>query len=216
MSQSPVVSAETTQVAHRAFLNRYYGVSRHFYDLTRKYYLLGRDQEIAQLLREDWKSLVEIGPGTGRNLRALHKRRPSAHLGGVEASDEMLRHARERCRFASLVYGFAEETALTEVLGMPPDRILFSYCLSMVQQPLAAVENALASLSPNGEVVIVDFGDFNSLPPLFSGGLRGWLNAFHVHPLDVKDLATLGAQIEFGAGGYYFRARIGRTDQSSP
>ncbi len=30
--------------AHRSFLNTYYGISRHFYDVTRKYYLFGRDR----------------------------------------------------------------------------------------------------------------------------------------------------------------------------
>jgi len=63
---------------HQQFLNRYYGASRHIYDLTRKYYLLGRDPTLQSLLKEDWRTLVEIGPGTGRNLVKLHQKRPQA------------------------------------------------------------------------------------------------------------------------------------------
>ena len=90
------------QGEHRAFLNRYYGWSRKFYDLTRKYYLFGRDTALERMLAEPWNSLVEIGPGTGRNLRKLRARRPHAKLGGIDASDAMLEHARAKCPWASL------------------------------------------------------------------------------------------------------------------
>ena len=39
--------------AHREFLNRYYGISRHFYDPTRKYYLFGRDRVLDPLAAID-------------------------------------------------------------------------------------------------------------------------------------------------------------------
>jgi S-adenosylmethionine-diacylgycerolhomoserine-N-methlytransferase len=56
------VNTQALQAEHRKFLNTYYGISRHFYDWTRKYYLLGRDRELRALLREEWTTLVEIGP----------------------------------------------------------------------------------------------------------------------------------------------------------
>ena len=88
----------TVPDAHRAFLNRYYRLTRHVYDASRRFYLLGRDRAIRDLLAHDWQRLVEIGPGTGRNLRRLHAARPTARYGGIEASDEMLAHASARYR----------------------------------------------------------------------------------------------------------------------
>lgn len=198
----------STQSEHRDFLNRYYGWSRHIYDVTRKYYLIGREYALRDLLDEEWSALVEIGPGTGRNLRKLHEGRPSARLGGVEASDQMLDHARSRCPWATLVHGFAESTDYSNLLGQRPDRVLFSYCLSMVQDPVAALENARNALAPGGEVLIVDFGDLNGIRQPVRGGLQRWLNTFHVEPLDTALLKQFDAQIDDGLGAYYCIGRI--------
>lgn len=202
------MSASANKTEHRDFLNRYYGWSRHIYDLTRKYYLIGREYALRDLLNEDWNVLVEIGPGTGRNLRKLHEQRPDARLGGIEASDQMLEHARARCPWATLLHGFAEDADYTELLGARPDRVLFSYCLSMVQDPVAALENARRSLAPGGEVLIVDFGDLNGLRQPARGALQKWLNAFHVEPLDTTLLRQFDAQITDGLGAYYCIGRI--------
>jgi S-adenosylmethionine-diacylgycerolhomoserine-N-methlytransferase len=199
----------TAQRAHRAFLNRYYRLTRHIYDLTRKYYLFGRDRTIRDLLKEPWESLIEIGPGTGRNLAMLRRGRPAAVLGGVEASDAMLEHAQRKCPWASLVQGFAEDADFEAVLGRRPDRILFSYCLSMVQEPEKALANARRSLAPGGQVVVVDFSDLGGLPPAFAGGLRRWLEAFHVQPLDVSLITDQGGTLTYGPGHYYVIGRMG-------
>src|SRR5690606_7770136 len=122
-------------------------------DLTRKYYLFGRDRVLRDLAGEHWQTLIEIGPGTGRNLGMLHDMRPDARLGGIEASDAMLEHARRKCPWAALEQGFAENADLEGLLGCKPDRILYSYCLSMVQDPVEALLNARRALAPGGEVV---------------------------------------------------------------
>lgn len=206
-SQTPAPGEELREV-HRAFLNRYYGVAKHFYDLTRKYYLFGRDAENRALLEEDWDSLLEIGPGTGRNLIHLQKKRPDARYGGVEASDEMLSHAKTRCPFASLMQGFAEDAPLIKVLDARPERILFSYCLSMVREQEAALTRARAALAPGGEVVIVDFADFRGFSPVLADAMRQFLRRYHVEPLDRDFLKSMGAKVRLGPGGYYLRARI--------
>ena len=197
------------QQAHRDFLNKYYGISRHFYDLTRKYYLFGRDAVIRDLLAEPWESLIEVGVGTGRNLRKLHAARPSARLGGLDASDEMLTHVRERAPWARLLHGFAEDADLSTILdGERPERILFSYCLSMVSDPVAALRNTQRALAPGGKVVVVDFSDLEGLPRLFQGGLRRWLRTFHVKPLDGAVFTTVGARTRYGFGRYYVIAEL--------
>ncbi len=205
-----------TRREHRAFLNRYYGLSRRIYDVTRKYYLFGRDTAIRQLTRDTgWRRLVEVGPGTGRNLALLHRARPDATLGGVDASDAMLEHARARCPWAIFEHGFAEDAALGHVLGAPPDRILFSYCLSMVRDRAAALENARKSLARGGSVLVVDFADLGGLPRRVAQGFRAYLRAFHVEPLDqaVLDGAT---SIRFGPGRYYVIALFGPRPAATP
>ena len=195
--------------AHRRFLNRYYGQVRHVYDLTRRYYLLGRDQALTELLRRPWQRLVEVGPGTGRNLRLLHRARPGAQLGGLEASDVMLAHASARCPFARLRHGFAEdEHAPYDLLGAPPERVLFSYCLSMVQDRARALDRARRALAPGGEVVVVDFGDCGGLPAPLGAALRAFLRRFHVEPLDLAPLRARGAEVRHGPLRYYFIARL--------
>jgi S-adenosylmethionine-diacylgycerolhomoserine-N-methlytransferase len=193
----------------RAFLNRYYGISRHFYDVTRKYYLFGRDEALRELAADRrWTRLLEIGPGTGRNITRLHELRPDAEVGGVEASDAMLEHARTRCPYARLEHGFAEDAPLAAILSGPPDRILFSYCLSMVEGQHRALSHTRAALAPAGEVVVVDFADFDGLPEGVSRVFRAYLGAFHVHPLDDAVLSE-AKSVRFGPGRYYVVARFG-------
>lgn len=195
--------------AHRAFLNRYYGWSRNVYDLTRRYYLFGRDDLLTELGRETWSDLVELGPGTGRNLAILHAARPAAHLGGIDASDAMLEVARRRCPWAHLVHGFAEDADLVAVLGRRPDRILFSYCLSMMQDPEAALDNAIRQLAPGGRVVVVDFADGLELPSPIRTALHRWLREFHVEPLPLALFARRDARVRFGPGRYWLAASLG-------
>lgn len=198
----------TSPAEHREFLNRYYGFSRWFYDATRKYYLRGRDQALASLIEEPWNSLVEVGPGTGRNLQFLRRARPSAAYGGLEASDAMLEYATRRIDWAPLVQGFAETADFVSVLGKAPERILFSYCLSMVQKPTVALENARRQLAPGGAVIVVDFADAASMPRLPRRLLHIWLNQFHVKPLPETLLRGFDARLRFGRGRYWVWASI--------
>jgi S-adenosylmethionine-diacylgycerolhomoserine-N-methlytransferase len=204
------MNSETIESEHRQFLNSYYGISRHFYDWTRKYYLLGRDPALSALLSEDWYSLLEIGPGTGRNLVKLYRDRPNCRYFGLEASDEMLSHARSKCGFAQLIHGFAESTDLAQACGTRPDRILFSYCLSMTLNPERAIENAIAAVAPGGQVVVVDFGSSQGLPHWFRSSLKRWLNAFHVEPLDQGQCRAWGGSVKEALGGYVLHARFAK------
>lgn len=192
---------------HRGFLNQLYGPSRHIYDISRKYYLFGRDPALRALCAGSWSTLVELGPGTGRNLREIHKLRPDARLGGVEASDEMLKHAQARAPYAKLIQGFAETADLSAPLGEAPERILFSYALSMMQEPAEAIAAARAQIAPGGEVWVVDFADLGGMPWPAAIGLRRWLRAFHVRPLAEPLLREGGAkEILYGPGRYWVRA----------
>jgi S-adenosylmethionine-diacylgycerolhomoserine-N-methlytransferase len=195
---------------HRDFLNRYYKWSRPIYDLTRKYYLFGRDTLITELVREPWRSLVEIGPGTGRNLQKIARKRPDAVLGGVEPCDEMLALARKRLPHAMWVRGFAEDARFDDVMGGPVDRVMCSYSLSMMGDPDAAIDRALEQLGPHGELAVVDFGDLAGAPRVVRESFHTWLNTFHVTPIDVEALRQRGATVRFGPLRYFFVARLRR------
>lgn len=202
--------------AHRAFLNRYYRWSRPVYDLTRRYYLLGRDAALGRLLAEPWRGLVEIGPGTGRNLEILRRGRPEAALGGVEACDEMLAAARRRVPTARIEHGFAEQARYGDLLAPSPvDRVLFSYSLSMIPDRQGALDRALEALAPGGEVVVVDFADLTGLPGPMGAALRTWLGWFHVAPLDTAPLEARGATLRWGPGRYWLEARLRRPEDVS-
>jgi S-adenosylmethionine-diacylgycerolhomoserine-N-methlytransferase len=192
------------QAAHRAFLDRYYGFTHHVYDVSRKYFLFGRDGVLDGLLASDWTTLVEIGPGTGRNLAWLHRRRPEAMLGGLEASEVMRAHAERRCSWARIDPGFAEDGNIGAVLGVPPQRILMSYCLSMFTDQDRAIDNARRHLAPGGELWVVDFSDRVRLPVI-----RAFLSAFHVEPVPDELLHRHDARdVSHGPLGYFVVARF--------
>ena len=170
-------------------MDRMYRHQRLIYDLTRKYYLIGRDRAIARLAPPPGGSVVEIGCGTGRNLVLAARRWPEAGFLGIDASRAMLRSAEAKIARAGLAsrvrLGFAlaedwDARALGLVRGA--DRVLFSYALSMIDAPEAALERARAQLAPGGRILVVDFADMAGLPTLARRGLRAWLDRFGVYP----------------------------------
>ena len=209
MPENVNTAASPSDDEHRRFLNRYYGLTHRIYDATRRYYLFGRDRALSRLLDQRWESLVEVGVGTGRNLKKLHRRRPSARFAGVDASDVMVGHASRRCPFARVQQGFAESADFAAVLGERPDRILLSYSLSMMARPDAVLANARRSLSRDGSVIVVDFADFDAFPgPLASAFRDGWLRRFHVGTTVPAALEETGAGLDFGPGRYYVIGEI--------
>ncbi|MGN6375981.1 MAG: SAM-dependent methyltransferase [Sphingomonas sp.] len=163
-----------------------YRGQRHIYDLTRKYYLLGRDALIRDLAPPDGGTVLEIGCGTGRNLIAAARAWPGARCYGLDISIEMLATARrsveraqlaDRIRFARGDATGFDPAALFGVARF--DRVFLSYTLSMIPGWEAAITQAAAIAS---RVHIVDFGQQERLPPPFRRALFAWLARFHVTP----------------------------------
>jgi S-adenosylmethionine-diacylgycerolhomoserine-N-methlytransferase len=178
-------------VSSTELMNRTYRHQRHIYDLTRKYFLLGRDKLIDGLAPRDGDAVLEIGCGTGRNLAVAAARYPAARLFGIDVSTEMLASASAtiaRAGLASRVrLAHADATSfdpqpLFELTRF--DRVFVSYSLSMIPQWQAVIDHALSLLGPGGELHIVDFGGQGRLPGTFRTLLRRWLGAFHVTPRD--------------------------------
>ena len=174
-------------------MDRMYRFTRHVYDVTRAYYLLGRDRLLAKVATSPSTATLEVGCGTARNLIRLARRPEPGELFGLDASHEMLETAAvsiersgvERGGRKPIVLrqGLAEQLDSRRMFGReaPFDTIYFSYCLSMVPTWPGAIEAALANLTPGGEMLIVDFWDQKDLPRWFAAGLTKWLSLFHVH-----------------------------------
>lgn len=182
MTAAPTI----TQTDHSRLMDRIYRRQRHIYDLTRKYYLLGRDRMIHGLDLAEGQSLLEVGCGTGRNLAVVARHYPATRLFGLDISSEMLATAREK------LSDLPNEVILRELdasgfvpadFGEPAfDRIMISYALSMIPDWERTIAISLAALNPGGSLHVADFGQQEGLPRWFGPLLRAWLQQFHVTP----------------------------------
>ena len=77
-----------------AAMDAIYRHQRFIYDLTRRPYLFGRDQMLAELEPPPGGSVLEIGCGTARNLLCAARLYPDAEFFGIDVSEEMLKTAR--------------------------------------------------------------------------------------------------------------------------
>ncbi len=185
-------------------MDKMYRWTRYVYDLTRKYYLLGRDQLLREMDVQPGQRVLEIGCGTARNLICLARQRPGVACYGLDASHEMLETAAGKVKRArltsriSLQHCLAEDLdhAKTFNLAEPFDAAFFSYSLSMIPTWPQAIDAALANLKPKAAFYVVDFWDQAAWPGWFRSLLKRWLDLFHVHyrPELLEHLQKLDAQ----------------------
>lgn len=168
-----------------------YAGQRHVYDLTRKYYLPGRDRLIRDLAPPAGGHVIEIGCGTGRNLIAAARRWPEALFYGIDISEAMLATARANIARAglggriALAAGDATRFDPEDLFGRATfDRAFLSYTLSMIPDWRGAIAQARAVLGTDGRLAIVDFGQQERLPRWWRRLLFAWLARFDVSPRD--------------------------------
>ncbi|MEM8796261.1 MAG: class I SAM-dependent methyltransferase [Pseudomonadota bacterium] len=208
---------------HASLMDAIYRSQRHIYDVSRKYYLLGRDAVITDLGAQEGERVLEVGCGTGRNLIKAAKRYPKTHFFGFDISEEMLRTARKKVAAAglsdriTLSRGDATDfspQALFDVENF--DHIFYSYTLSMIPPWEMAIEQGIKALSSGGQIHIVDFGQQEKLPGWFRTVLLKWLALFHVEPRKtlndtVNELAErYGLNVDFVSRykGYTWNLRL--------
>lgn len=187
-------------------MDRMYRFQRHFYDVSRKYYLLGRDRLIAEMKINEGDHVLEIGCGTGRNLEILARKYPDTKFYGLDASEEMLRNAEKKreskaLRNLVLAKALAGDFTHSETFDLedPFDSVFLSYSISMIPEWEDAIENAINNLRNGGSLYIVDFFDQRSMPVWFRKALVAWLKKFHVQYKD--DLIPYLKQLEKNGTG---------------
>lgn len=170
-------------------MDRIYRKQRHIYDVTRKFYLLGRDQMISDLGPGAGNAVLELGCGTGRNLIRAAQRYPRARFYGIDVSTEMLNSAMAGVARAGLeqrihlAQGDAACFDPRRAFGIERfDRIFISYAVSMIPGWQSVIDHAAGTLEPGGTLHVLDFGQQDDLPGLFRQALFAWLRHFHVTP----------------------------------
>jgi S-adenosylmethionine-diacylgycerolhomoserine-N-methlytransferase len=180
MNIAQVIKTNTTQASNLDnTMTNYYRWHAKIYDVTRWTFLFGRQWllDFLPFERVDKVTVVEVGCGTGFNLRGLAKRYPKAKLVGIDVAQPMLDIAEKECKnvfnaliFKKIAYGTEESLPVKN-----PDALLFSYCLTMVNPDWEKlVLQAHADLKTGGYLAVVDFHD--SPFSLF----RRWMRFNHV------------------------------------
>ncbi|WP_044335038.1 class I SAM-dependent methyltransferase [Sphingomonas hengshuiensis] len=173
----------------KSLMDDVYALHRHFYDFTRKFYLLGRDRLIGELAPPPGGTVLEVGCGTARNLIVAAKRWPEARFYGFDISEAMLDTARKSVAKAglgdriTLAQGDAGAFDVRALFGLAQvDRVFMSYTLSMIPPWIEAIEQGARVLAPGGSLHIIDFGQYERLPALAKRLHFKSLNDFHVFP----------------------------------
>ncbi len=166
------ITAKSSDDANSATLQRYYRMHSRIYDITRWLFLFGRDEAVTGVKGEsEIRNILEIGCGTGRNLKLLGKRFPGARLTGVDISEDMLKVARKN---------LPGEVNLLEMCYSVPlepgsfDLVLCSYMLSMLPDCRNVLDCACEDLRKGGILSAVDFHATRW------GSFRRWMEINHV------------------------------------
>lgn len=170
-------------------MDRMYRFQRHIYDITRRYYLLGRTTLIDGLCPPEGGSVLEIGCGTGWNLIRTAYQYPTCRLAGFDISRQMLNTASANIAKAGLSQRIAVEMGDATSFSTSAlfshaafDRVFTSYTLSMIPAWPLVIESALNHVSPAGSFHVVDFGGGEEMSGPLRAGLHAWLRKFDVTP----------------------------------
>jgi S-adenosylmethionine-diacylgycerolhomoserine-N-methlytransferase len=103
---------------------------------------------------------LEVGCGTGYNLRNIRRQFPEAKLIGLDVSGDMLKKAQKKLSGPAMEWRNKPYMPEDPEFAGKVDVILFSYALTMINpQWKDLVEKAKADLKPGGIIAAVDFHD---------------------------------------------------------
>lgn len=143
--------------SHQQQLEDFYGPQAANYDGFRERLLHGRREMLEQMRILPDMSVVELGAGTGQNLRYLAF--PLHRYGKIDVVDlcpSLVSISRQRYQSLDNI-SVIEADATTYHPDVPVDRVYFSYALTMMPDWRRVIDNALAMLKPGGLIGVVDF-----------------------------------------------------------
>ncbi|MCB0589125.1 MAG: class I SAM-dependent methyltransferase, partial [Phaeodactylibacter sp.] len=145
-------------------MERYYELQSKIYDATRWAFLFGRRRIIRELPFPIGKEakILEVGCGTGYNLRRLARWFPNAQITGIDVSAHMINKAGQAtAEFGKRVQLIQEPYAFGNGrFAEWMDAVLFSYSLTMINpQWKELIVQAKRDLRPGGIIAVVDFHD---------------------------------------------------------
>jgi S-adenosylmethionine-diacylgycerolhomoserine-N-methlytransferase len=160
-------------------MRSYYRWHAAVYDATRWTFLFGRKRILRhlQIAENSPQTLLEVGCGTGHNLRFLAKYHSHLSLLGLDVSPDMLaRTSKATAQYSRRVQLFEQAYGTKPLkISRQPDFVLFSYALTMFNPGWeSAIEQAWADLQPGSRIAVVDFHDTPS------GTFRWWMAKNHV------------------------------------
>lgn len=149
-------SFETTYGSN---IEKYYKYHSGIYDATRWSFLFGRRRLLTKLPDLPPRPrILEVGCGTGSNIRLLEFLFPDAEICGVDLSKEMLHEAELKARSSKQVTLLKDRYGTEKLNFEPFDLILLSYSLTMTGDNTEAVlQQVLEDLKIDGTVAVVDF-----------------------------------------------------------
>jgi S-adenosylmethionine-diacylgycerolhomoserine-N-methlytransferase len=149
----------TSQV-NKDKVKQYYSFHAQIYDVSRWSFLFGR-KAILNMIPDlpPNPEIMEIGCGTGQNIRRLVNHFPDAQILGIDLSGDMLNVARNKLLDNSDQVDLLRANYRSDQLNKESfDLILLSYSLTMIEGRLKdLLVQITGHLKPNGYVAIVDF-----------------------------------------------------------
>ena len=150
------------KLQHQKALSDYYKLHSKIYDFSRWFFLFGRTSLIKKLMHSKIQPnvILEVGCGTGKNLKLLSKLYPKSILFGMDLSTNMLSIAQKKLSDEPGVFllNQAFDEAYFPFKGKV-DLIIFSYVLTMNKDYPTILQEAQKTLSKDGHIAIVDFND---------------------------------------------------------
>lgn len=186
-------------------IERYYRFHARFYDVTRWSFLFGR-RTILDMIPDlpPQPKILEIGCGTGYNIRQLENYYPDAQVLGVDLSPDMLKIAQNKIgntdRIDLLAASYGSDSLDKESF----DLILLSYSLTMMSQQYEDLICGIThDMSSDGIIAVVDF--HNSPFDWF----RRWMDMNHVDmngrllPQLQKHFSSVKTEVNQAYGGLW-------------
>lgn len=136
-------------------LENYYKIHAGIYNLTRWAFLFGREKIIQDIGTDVAKwNILEIGCGTGHNLKILKKCFPEGKITGIDVSADMLKVAEKSLgKEVELV----NQAYIRSISESRYDMIVCSYTLSMIPRYWDIMDAIKRDLRPGGIIAVVDF-----------------------------------------------------------